>query len=142
MSDLRLIKTESGYDIGIRDNDIEVDDTLKTAVIVSLFTDRRVSAEELPPEDSDRAGWWADAVEDDFIGSKLWLLRREKITSQLLVRAREYCEEALRWLIEDGIASRVAVATARTGTYSIGIGIEIEKPDGVSSRYDFLWRNS
>lgn len=144
MSDIRLIKTESGFDIALKNNDLEVDEGLETAIIISLFTDRRVSAEELSAGQTDRRGWWADAVNEDgdLIGSKLWLLQREKITAEMLIRAREYCEEALKWLVDDGIAEKVFVQVKRIALQSVGIAIQIKRPSESKSRkYDFIWRS-
>ena len=45
----------------------------------------------------------------DHIGSRLWLLSREKQLAGVLERARHYAEEALTWLVEDGVATAVQV---------------------------------
>ncbi len=63
------------------DDDFETDAGLETAVIISLFTDRRAGEnDELPATETDRRGWWGNTLQDadDEIGSKLWLLCREK----------------------------------------------------------------
>ena len=107
------------------------DDSVYTAVVLSLFTDRRADpADELPVGDHDRRGWWADAVPDvggDRIGSRLWLLKREKQTQETLNKAREYCQEALQWLVEDGEASRVQVDTRwiDRGVMAVDIAIDL-----------------
>ena len=94
-------------DICIVGADLGNDDGLETAVLLSLFTDRRVRPEELPPGVSWRRGWWGDGLNDDQdqTGSKLWLLHRAKRTPDLLVRARGYASEALAWLVGDGVAT-------------------------------------
>jgi len=89
------------------------DDGLTTAVLISLFTDRRAKADDPLPDGNDRRGWVGDAispVDGDRIGSRLWLLRREKQTEETRRRAEEYAREALAWLIEDGLAARVEVS--------------------------------
>jgi phage gp46-like protein len=60
---------------------------LATAVIVALGTDALASEDDIlpDPDSTDRAGWWGDMDADVIwngwpIGSKLWLLRRSKIT--------------------------------------------------------------
>jgi len=98
--------------------DFEHDATFTTALIISLFTDRRAKEEDpLPdPESNNRRGWWGDnlaEVQDDRIGSRLWLLSREKTTQDVLIRAKQYAEEALQWLIDDGVAAKVEVETER-----------------------------
>ena len=69
--------------------DLLADDGLETAVLLSLFSDRRAREEEIPPGQTWRRGWWGDLLADDQdqIGSKLWLLEREKQSPTVLVRA-------------------------------------------------------
>src|SRR5262249_44555857 len=136
------------YDLLMENNDLAVDETLKTAILVSLLTDRRVTVEELPPEETDQRGWWADALNDDSgagkdqIGSQLGLLKREEGTPGVVNRAREYCEEALQWMIDDKIAQSITVTTERAGLYQISIGIAIKRPqdDRVQFKFGFIWQ--
>lgn len=143
MTDIRLHQTAAGlFDAAVVQNDIETDDGLETAVIVSLFCNRRCTADELPPEAQSREGWWGDVVEsgNDEIGSKLWLLRREKITSETMQRAREYSEEALQWFVDDGIAEDISVEVERKGLYQATIHIDIRRPgEQKTRRYSYLW---
>ena len=106
------------FELTVENGDFVNDSTFTTALIISLFTDRRAKAEDpLPdPENTDRRGWWADnlaEVQDDRIGSRLWLLSREKTIKDVLIRAKQYAEEALEWLIDDGVAAKVEVETER-----------------------------
>ena len=144
MSDIRLEPSEGlSFDLAMEKNDLSLDDALKSAVVISLFTDRRVSLDELPEGDRDRRGWWADALneDDDHIGSKLWTLKREKITPEILDRFKHFCEEALQWLINDRIAESVVVFVERSGLAQISIGIEIKRPqnDRIKYRYSLIW---
>lgn len=144
MSDLALKYRGRFFDIEVAKNDISMDEGIETAVIISLFTDRRVGIEELPPLETDRAGWWGDMfseIENDEIGSKLWLLMREKQTAQTLARVIEYCKEALQWMIEDGIAESVEVEASYPERERLSLGISIQKPKGkVSFKYILNWR--
>lgn len=113
----------AGPDCGMEAGDLVAEDSLHTAVILSLFLDRRANDDDILPNDSDdRRGWWADTVapmtdygigggsaSGDHIGSRLWLLSREKQLAGVLERARHYAEEALTWLVEDGVATAVQV---------------------------------
>ena len=110
-------------DCGMEAGDLVAEDSLRTAVILSLFLDRRAEDDDILPNGSDdRRGWWADTVapmtdygigggsaSGDHIGSRLWLLSREKQLAGVLERARHYAEEALTWLVEDGVATAVQV---------------------------------
>ena len=73
---------------------------LVRAVVISLFTWRRANPDDDLPGDL-RMGWWGDSfptVADDRIGSRLWLLRRVKLTRQTQMDAEFYAREALQWL--------------------------------------------
>jgi len=142
MSDIRLTWNVHAADVSVTANDLATDDGLETAVILSLFTDRRAtSADVLPEGQSDRRGWWGDdmpLVADDRIGSRLWLLGREKQLATVLVRAREYALEALQWLLDDGIAERVEVTAAfgpREGW--VTLHVVITKPTAMPVEYRF-----
>lgn len=88
---------------------------LRRSVTISLFTWRRAGPDD-PLDDDDRKGWWADCVPTvagDQIGSRLYLLQRRTITQDTLRDAKEYAEEALRWMTEDGVVSAVSVTVTR-----------------------------
>lgn len=124
--------------------DISTDIGLETAVIVSLFTDRRAEGEELPQGERMRRGWWGDsvaAIRNDRIGSRLWLLFREKSLTSVALRAKEYAEEALQWLVRDKIATAVNVTAEIQGGDRLCLGINIIRPDGKSTlhRYNLNW---
>lgn len=116
-------------DIALTDVDIATDTGLQTAVVVSLFTDRRAEDDdELPAGEKDRRGWWGDMLADqdgDKIGSRLWLLSREKQLPEIVARAEEYAAESLQWLLDDDVAKRVQVAAhcPRRGWLCLQIGI-------------------
>lgn len=122
MVDILLAFGALGTDLQLAGGDLMSDDSLLTAVVISLFTNRLAEpGDELPAGETDRQGWWADATlptlktggGKDRIGSRLWLLKREKQLPSVLARAREYAEEALAWLVADGHVLAVAVeATA------------------------------
>ncbi|WP_340615100.1 phage GP46 family protein [Xenorhabdus thailandensis] len=114
-NDIALQWQINGADIVIDNADIALDTTFSTAVIISLFTDRRaLDSDELPTgAGTDRRGWWGDTFNDRPIGSRLWLLAREKQLAAVLHRAKSYADEALAWLIEDGHVKKIDVkATA------------------------------
>ena len=120
------------------------DAALRTAIVISLFTDRRAAEDDVLPEaDGDRRGWWADAVpavEGDLIGSRLWLLARGKRTAETVRLARDYALEALAWLLSDGIAGSLDVQSEARGDNAIALAVIITRPNGPArQRFDFLW---
>lgn len=131
-------------DISLDGPDLSTGDDLLSAVIISVFTDRRAEADDVTDGEY-RGGWWADTfpeVEGDRIGSRLWLLAREKQTEETLTRAREYVLESLQWLNEDGVASNVDVETAWIRDQVMGCGITITRPDGTQRNlnFDYAWQ--
>lgn len=118
------------------------EDPLVRAVIISLFTWRRANPDDIT--EGRKMGWWGDTtseVMNDRIGSRLWLLAREKVLPATINRAREYASEALAWLIEDGLASRVDVEAERRGVDGIALAATIYRTDGrpLVLRFDDLW---
>ena len=143
--DAGLIWKEMGADLALENLALVRDDGLQTAVVLSLFIDRRAEDDdELPDNTGDRRGWWADAypaIAEDRIGSRLWLLSREKQLPSVLARAREYAEEALAWMVEDGVAEAVEVEASWVRSGLLGLLIRIVRPSApaVEYKFDYLW---
>ena len=133
------------FDLAIEDGDLATDEGLETAVILSLFTDRRALEEDrLPDGSNDRRGYWADAYFDRPHGSRLWLLHREKEQAEVLRRAQEYAEEALAWLVEDAVAEAVEVEAWTVRRDTLGLRVLIRRGGGavLERQYDYVWRNA
>lgn len=120
------------------------DDTLETVVLLSLFTNAPATAAELEQAGrTEQLGWWADA---DSIrgarapyGSKLWLLERGKTTLATLVRAEQYCLEALAWLVEANIAASVQVLATRPAQGIIALEVTLKRPMKLLPPFRRLW---
>lgn len=112
---------------------------LPSAVLISLFTDRRAHDDDkLVDETDNRRGWWGDAD----LGSRLWLLERAKETTQTLLLARGAALEALQWLLDDAIASKIDVQCFWARRFMLGMKIVITKTDGtlLPLQYDWVWK--
>lgn len=99
--------------------------SLIRAVVISLFTWRRAATDD-PVDDDERFGWWGDSyptIADDRIGSRLWLLRRVKLTADTQRDAEFYAREALQWLIDDGQVLEVDVITERADSYRLNLQV-------------------
>lgn len=106
------------YDISILNGDLKECDDLDSAVIISLFTWARAAAGEVD-ENAPRFGWFGDKIDadsTDSTGSKLYLLKRKKITNQTIMDSREYIEQALQWMIEDGVATEIKAEVERNAS--------------------------
>ncbi len=85
------------------------DDDMATAVMLSLFSDRTANPDDVIPDNGPIRGWWADTFRPYPMGSRLWLLWREKETETTRRRAVEYGREALQWFVDAGIAKEIDV---------------------------------
>ncbi len=146
MTDVAMILTEFGGDLVLSGFDLSRDDGLETSVIISLFTDRRATAEQIPPElpQDDLRGYWGDITSADApsaTGSLLWLLAREKQLPATLARAEQYCREALQWMVDDLIATRIFVTAEYVGRGFMLLTIGIDRPRGgkVHYQYNYEW---
>jgi len=137
-------------DLVIDNGDLKHDGGLESAVRISLFTDRKANDDDelLDPDFPDKQGWWGDLVspevENDKIGSRLWLLKRAKTDEETLTRAKEYAEESLVWMIEDNVASNIIVEAERNEHSKnawLVLKIQILKTDGevLNLRYEVQW---
>lgn len=113
---------------------------LPRAVLNSLFSWGRAEASD----EKEHQGWWADTyaeVPGDHFGSRLWLLRRAKLTDETLLRAKEYARESLVWLLDDGVASDVEVEAVRGGLDRLDLMVTIRKPGdkSIAMRFQDVW---
>ncbi len=125
-------------------DDLATDPGLETAVTISLFTDRRAGEhDELPATETDRRGWFGNDYEKpgDEIGSKLWLLRREKQMQSVVRRAEEYARESLQWMLEDRVANAVKVIGTIPRAGWLHLQIDVTRPDGrnLNLKYAYNW---
>lgn len=123
---------------------LATDGGMQTAVYISLFTDRLAEVGDVIPDGSDdRRGWWADSVAPlapgHLIGSRLWLLHREKELASVLVRAQTYAEEALAWLLTSGAASAVTVTATNPRPGWLALDVSITRPTGGTYSYQWEW---
>ncbi len=104
------------FDFKYNNGDLLRDDGLETAVLISLFTDRKADEDDNLINQGDFRGWWGDLLGDEGqMGSKLWLLKGSKVTNQNIVLAKQYIEEALQWMIDDGVIAKIDVETEAQG---------------------------
>ena len=152
MTDLALVWNPETQlaDMAVADGDLAVDDGLRTAVIISLLTDKRAPDDAVIPDGSgDRRGWWGDLPLDapdappagDHIGSWLWLLAREKQLPETARRAEAYARDALQWMIDDGVAQRVDALATFPLLGWIKLVITIWRGDS-GEIFDLAWRLS
>ncbi|USE78056.1 phage GP46 family protein [Cupriavidus gilardii] len=70
--------------------------------------------------------WWADPT----LGSRLHELKREKDVARVAVLARQYAEQALRPLLNDGRATAITVQTSRPRSGWLLLQITVTQASG------------
>jgi phage gp46-like protein len=152
MTDIALVwnPATGTADLAMNGPDLQVDNGLTTAVIISLFTDQLAdAADDIPDGTADRRGWWGDlplpnaptTTKQYLIGSKLWLLDRALQTTETLRRAESYARSALQWMIDDGVMGSVTVAATFPQLGWINLQIDLYQ-QGSQTTFNFLWQNS
>ena len=121
----------------------DLEQPLVRAVIISLFTWRRANSDDVLPA-ANKYGWWGDTypqIDNDRIGSRIWLLSRAKLTDETVSKAKEYAQEALQWLIDDGVAAAVQVVSEKQGLFKLALGIKIIRGDktALNIRFTNVW---
>lgn len=159
--DVRLVQTNRypAYDVSLDwlllpNTTLDDSKALATAVIVALGTNALADpAEPLPdPDSSDRCGWWGDMDAELIwngwpIGSKLWLLRRSKITpaaagqGATIVIIENYIRMALQPFVDRKICSGFTVSIARIDKQRIDAQICMYRGPlkAVDLAYQVLW---
>jgi phage gp46-like protein len=139
-------------------SDGTLDDTqaLATAVIVALGTDGLAATDDVLPDpgDTDRRGWWGDYQAEDVwgawpIGSRLWLLQRDKIEGPgsrrgaTTTRVEQYIREAIQPFIDRRVGSSFQVEATRIGNERIDALLRIYRGPivEIELRYAILWND-
>lgn len=117
---------------------LQTGDDIQTAILISIFSDRRAEADDVIPDGDDPRGWWAD--DDVPIGSRMWLLRRAKQTGETLQRAYDYLAEALQWMVDDGVVARFDINAQWVRRSTLGASITAYSPTGtILSKGQYAW---
>ena len=125
---------------------LALDDTLASAVLVSLFSDAPASEDEAERLSlDDRRGWWADVLSpaDGAWGSRLWCLDRTKPSAESARQAEERAKEALSWMLADDIAATIDAEAAWVRGASgerLELAVAIRPTPRLVSRYGEVWR--
>jgi phage gp46-like protein len=107
-----LLNKDSGYlDIGFTNGDLTLTSGFETALVMSLFCEKRATVAEVPRLEL-RRGWWGNTVSDYSnyeIGSKLWLLDQSRNDPTALNLAKTYSADGLSWLLTDKYCTKIEV---------------------------------
>lgn len=102
------------YDIDIEDGDVKKIKGLDTSIIISVLSNQRASASEVPYS-LNRNGWWGNLFLDYENGSKVWLLFQATATENNRNLLNDYVTKSLNWLKDDGFIESFSVDTTSSG---------------------------
>ena len=142
MNDIRTVWDATRGDWTVSGAQLTSGNDLLTAITISLFTDR-VSADDdaIPDGSGDPRGWWADDPGVP-IGSRLWLIARAKRTQATLALAQGYIQEALQWMLDDGVVAKFDILVEWLSGSQLSAQITAKKIDGnvVASNFQWAWQ--
>ena len=137
------IAGEALFDFQIgADGDIITEDQLDTAILVSLFTDRRAEAHDVAKPQL-RRGWVGDLeTPDDLWGTTLWLLEQARLTNDTAALAKDAMKVGLEWFVRDSIAIDVSTRAFIDGS-DMKLQADITKPSAKTESFVVsLWENT
>ena len=106
---LTIDPTTGAYDFEIDgDGDIKTVDFFDTAILYSLFGERRASADEVVDAHR-RRGWIGNSDFEN--GSKLWLYSQARLTRDTMNSVQDEAKKSLDWMVEDGLAVSIGDPT-------------------------------
>lgn len=146
-TDLAFTQDEDGiFDLIIEDGDFKLTKGFETALLTSLFSDRRAYVDEVP-NPLKRRGWIGDLVSEtpgDKYGSGLWLkIRQSRLDKEDQNFVRDESEKCLQWAVNDRLLNYVQANTeAQPSKRSLKLNITLTALDGGVSSYAFEVANA
>lgn len=110
LKDLKLKQNEFGvYDFYFENGDFALESGLETAIIVSLFSDKR---DDEATDWKNKGGWVGNQLNDNGfeIGSLIWTLNRSNDDSETEILLEDYTRDALQWLLDNNYAKEIDVS--------------------------------
>lgn len=140
MADLSLYRREDGnFDLDFDGKDLQTGKSLESEVILSLGSDARVAGNSFSNVLQDD-GWWADPTfNGDRWGSLLHTLFRKKNDANVLLLAKQYVDDSLKWLVEDGVVGSVDTDVTKDEN-ALYIEVAISKGgESKNYRFEVMW---
>lgn len=120
------------------DGNIQLDEGMTSADVLSLFTDRRASPDDAPSDDDLRGYWAAPYLGEDW-GSLLWTLQGAPATPENFRKAEEFVKQALAWKVEDGIVKEIRATASYAENGWCRMLIEERSGAGPLTKWRTLW---
>lgn len=129
--------------------------TLHTAVVLCLFTDKRIARDHplaYLVDGDDPRGWWGDGEDiraelgERDMGSLLWVFERAHLNEDIRRWVEAVAIEALFTLIEQGVVVKMEVVAERpVNPVQVNLLIKLYGADDsliYDQRFDDIWRQS
>lgn len=128
-------------DWSMTNGDLTSGSDLQTAILLSLFTDARVDDYVPPPPSAapDRRGCWTDTYAGYQIGSRLWTRMRLVKNQTTLSLIEGDVQDALAWLVTDGVVASFNIQAAWVNRTMIGLSIVARMPTGDPQTFAYQW---
>lgn len=141
-TDLIMAPYGQTYDITVdQDGDLGNGDFLDTAILYSIYGERRASESEVPIS-SNRRGWIGNEGKDFENGSKVWLFEQARRTQSNLNELAGALQDALEWMVDDGLLERVTARTFIEGGLTKAEIVLYRFNSKVEHIYYTLWENT
>jgi phage gp46-like protein len=143
-TDIKLNSDAGYFDFSVTNGDFTTTKGLDSALLMSLFVNKRADSSEVPTV-SKQQGWWGNTIGNYAnyeIGSKLWLLDQARHTNTTLNLAKTYTYDGLSWLMTDQLADRIVVSD-NFANNNLAINVIIYKSQNIISSTAYtLWNNT
>lgn len=128
------------FDLIIENGDFQLTEGFETALLVSLFSDRRAYQDEIA-DPVKRRGWIGDLVSElpgDRIGSGLWFYEQSRLTKDDENGVRDEAEKSLSWAVADNWITHAQAQTMQVPSKrTLKLNISLTMIDGGVSSYAF-----
>ena len=144
-NDVVLTKTAADYyDISFDENgDILTDEFFDTAILMSLFCEKRANEREVR-EPERRRGWIGNESTPGFeIGSKIWLYEQGRINKSTLNGIKTSAENGIQWMLDEEVLSSFEASTSLNENTNIILEIQFFRTTSkIDNKLYVLWDNS
>lgn len=139
--------SNDGYwDLALTDEgDLVGSNSIDTAVLMSLFTDKRADKSEIRKA-TQRRGWVGNLFnnnENYEIGSKIWIHSNQgRMQADNLNNIVDDAKDSLNWLLEDGIVDQMVIDYDTINNNEIKLNLRFVIGENIIELNYVLWRNS
>lgn len=127
------------YDLDFSKGDLSLTASLLNSVLLSFGTWLRETSVGKAVIDPVMGGWFGNALESQPVGSFLWKNVSGKLDQANLDDAVSKAKEALKWMVDDGVADSVNVTAeiSATAENTANFTVTLVKPDKSEETFEF-----